>query len=59
MPGLLSRHKLTRSSNINDTSDLELWGLAPLSTIIQLYHDGLLVEETRVLRENHRPATSH
>jgi hypothetical protein len=26
--------------------------------IIQLYH-GLLVEETRVLRENHWPATSH
>jgi hypothetical protein len=26
--------------------------------IIQLYH-GLLLEETRVLRENHWPATSH
>jgi hypothetical protein len=32
----------------------------PLSTIFQLYRGGvLLVEETRVPGENHRPATSH
>jgi len=33
----------------------------PLSTIFQLYHGGrfLLVEETGVSGENHRPAASH
>ena len=33
----------------------------PLSTIFQLYHGGLilLVEETRIPRENHQPVASH
>ena len=39
---------------------LGLGCLTPLSTIFQLYRGGvLLVEETRVPGENHRPATSH
>ncbi len=34
--------------------------LSPFSTIFQLYHDSvLLVEETGVPRENHRPVASH
>jgi hypothetical protein len=31
----------------------------PLSTIFQLYRSDLLVDETRVPRENHRPVASH
>ena len=40
---------------------LGLLYLAPVSTIFQLYHGGqfLLVEETGVPGENHRPAASH
>ena len=40
---------------------LGLWCLMSLSTIFQLYHDGLvlLVVETKVPRENHRPVASH
>ena len=38
-----------------------LWYFMPLSTIFQLYCKGsvLLMEETRVPAENHRPVTSH
>jgi len=36
-----------------------LWFLTPLSTIFQLYRSVLLVGETRVPRENHRPVASH
>ena len=37
------------------------WCIAPLSTMFQLYHGWLvlLMEETGVPGENHRPATSH
>ena len=40
---------------------LALGCLTPLSTIFQLYRGGqiLLVEETKVPGENHRPVTSH
>ena len=39
---------------------LGLGCLTPLSTIFQLYRGGvLLVEETGVPGENHRPTTSH
>ena len=38
-----------------------LWCLTPLSTILELYHNSqfLLVEETEVPGENHRPVASH
>ena len=37
-----------------------VWCIMPLSTIFQLYRGvGLLVKETGVLRENHRPLASH
>ena len=37
-----------------------LWCLTPLSTIFHLYRESvLLVEETGVPRENHRPVASH
>ena len=40
---------------------LGLWGLTPLSTIFQLDRGGkfLLVGETGVPGENHRPVASH
>jgi hypothetical protein len=39
---------------------LGLWYLMPLSTIFQLYRQlALMVEETGVPRENHRPVTCH
>ena len=39
---------------------IEVWRLMPLSKIFQLYRGAvLLVEKTRVPRENHRPDTSH
>ena len=43
------------------TYGLALGCLTPLSTIFQLYRGGqiLLVEETKVPGENHRPVTSH
>jgi hypothetical protein len=39
--------------------ELGLWCLMPVSTIFQLYRSVLLVEETRVPEENHRPVISH
>ena len=40
-------------------SELGLWCLTPLSAIFQLYRESvLLMEETGVPGENHRPATS-
>jgi hypothetical protein len=38
---------------------LGLWCLMPLSTIFQLYRSVLLVEKTRVRRENILPVASH
>ena len=44
-----------------DTYNRELWYLTSLSTIFKLYRSDnfFLVEETRLPRENHRPAGSH
>jgi hypothetical protein len=44
-----------------DIYNRELWHLTSLSTIFKLYHSDnfFLVEETRLPRENHRPAGSH
>jgi hypothetical protein len=38
---------------------LGLWYLMPLSTKFQFYRSVLLVEETGVLGENHRPVACH
>ena len=41
---------------------LRLWCLTPLSTLFKLYRgmrSALLMEETRVPGENHRPIASH
>jgi len=43
--------------NIKTVIGLGLWCLMPLSTIFQ--RSVLLVEETRVSGENHRPAAHH
>ena len=42
------------------TANKGVWPLTSPSTIFQLYRGGvLLVEETGVSRENHRPVASH
>jgi len=50
------RNQWTSIPNFRFISGIGLWRLTPLSTIIQLV---LLVEETGVPVENHRPAASH
>jgi hypothetical protein len=49
---------------LTDSNGYGLWCLTPLSTIFRLYRGRhgtsvLLVEETGVPEENHRPAASH